>query len=121
MKTYEFDMEQYMIDKCRIADAFCAVETAADLTDEEVRSIRHCLTGYNYRIESEKSESEEPESDNMRLGGIVKMWMMCHEPSKVVEVIRGLEESTDGDTVELLHDVATMIDGFAKELNADDI
>lgn len=116
MGKNDFDMEQYMIDKCHIADAFCAVEIAADLTDEEVRSIRHCLTGYNYRIETEKSESEEPESDNVRLGGIVKMWLMCNDPSNAVEVLRGLEETNDGDTKELLHDLASMIENFSKEI-----
>lgn len=50
--------------------------------------------------------------ENVRLCGIVKMWLACNDTSKTVEVLRSLESITCGDTQEVLHDLAGMIEKF---------
>lgn len=113
MEKNGFDKEVYVANKCSIASAFSALELVSELPNEELENIRYCLSGFNMMIEHKKKESEEPDSIGMRIACIVKMWMMCHEPNNAIEVLRGLEETTEcEDTKELLRDLATMIKNF---------
>lgn len=114
MSKTNFDRDLYLANKSEIASAFGALEQADNISENEKAIIRRCLSNYNSMLDAEKKESEESESDNVLLGGVVKLWLACNDPTETVEVLQRLEESSEGNTQEILHNVSRMIREFSK-------
>lgn len=114
MSKPNFNMEMFLTNKSDVASAFGALERADNISDEEATIIRKCLSKYNSMLDAEKKENEEPESDNVRLGSVVKLWRACNDPIVAVEALQRLEETIDGETQEILHDIVSMIREFSE-------
>lgn len=63
-----------------------------------------------------KLQGESVDNMEERLGGIVKLFCCCHVMKESVMRLRVLEDMFSGDTGELLHDIAMMLDNFDKEI-----
>lgn len=79
-----------------------------DRTDGCDNDCPHCQTRQSNKVDA------DPLSQS--LGGIVKLWLSCHDSVKSIEILERLEETTDGDTQELLHDVVSILKQFDNEI-----
>jgi len=52
-----------------------------------------------------------------RLAGVVRLFLCCHSLDESVLRIKVLEDMFSGETSELLHDIAGMLEGFCKEID----
>lgn len=111
--------------KASVADAFAATQNSylsnSPLKEGEVDNLTTCLVALNEYMDKdfpEDTNEEDVEVTNscIRLGGIVRLWLSMNDPSQAVERLEGWCKYADEETQETLHDLATMIKQFQKEI-----
>lgn len=78
---------------------------------------RKNVTKNNCNVINSVEDSERSNNVNIeRLGGTALCWLSMHDATATIKVLRECEEKADEHSREILHDIASMITQFKKDL-----